>query len=224
MSLLQTLLARMKTADQAKWTKAITSVINNADRDTVDFIAEEIVNSGFDPTTNAESEQDDEVMEDAFQSLVQEHLIDLLHVKPTETIFISRDILTSYLYPPVDLTPDDLQSRPLLCELCDRPMFLTIHHLFPRSEHTFLLRHPPSDLPPDFPFTKQDLLVTHRAWLCRPCHSAVHRIKSNRELGMEFWSVERLLGIEEVRKWVGYAMKQKASGKNYTAFGGRYKK
>jgi len=44
------------------------------------------------------------------------------------------------------------------------------------------------------------------AWLCRACHSFVHRAASNEELGKDYWSVERLMAREDVQnwaKWVG---------------------
>ena len=44
------------------------------------------------------------------------------------------------------------------------------------------------------------------AWLCRACHSFVHRILSNEELGRWFADVELLVEREDVRRfaeWVG---------------------
>lgn len=43
------------------------------------------------------------------------------------------------------------------------------------------------------------------AWLCRACHSFVHRVASNEELAREFYSVERLLGREDVVRFAGWA-------------------
>lgn len=45
------------------------------------------------------------------------------------------------------------------------------------------------------------------AWLCRACHSFVHRIASNEELAREFYSVERLLGREDILKFAGWVGK-----------------
>ncbi len=42
------------------------------------------------------------------------------------------------------------------------------------------------------------------AWLCRACHSFVHGLASNEELAREWWSVEKLLGREDVRRWAGW--------------------
>jgi lambda repressor-like predicted transcriptional regulator len=45
------------------------------------------------------------------------------------------------------------------------------------------------------------------AWLCRACHSFVHRVASNEELAKEFYSVERLLGKKDVVKFAGWVGK-----------------
>lgn len=42
------------------------------------------------------------------------------------------------------------------------------------------------------------------AWLCRACHSFVHRFKGHEELAREYFTVERLLGAEEVRAFAGW--------------------
>lgn len=39
------------------------------------------------------------------------------------------------------------------------------------------------------------------AWLCRQCHSFVHRVAGNAELAREWFTVERLLGREDVGRW-----------------------
>jgi len=44
------------------------------------------------------------------------------------------------------------------------------------------------------------------AWLCRACHSFVHRVASHEELAREWFTVERLMEREDVRRfgeWVG---------------------
>jgi len=42
------------------------------------------------------------------------------------------------------------------------------------------------------------------AWLCRACHSFVHGVARNEELAREWWSVELLVGREDVRAWAGW--------------------
>lgn len=45
------------------------------------------------------------------------------------------------------------------------------------------------------------------AWLCRACHSFVHRIASNEELARELFSVEALMEREDVVKWAQWVGK-----------------
>lgn len=45
------------------------------------------------------------------------------------------------------------------------------------------------------------------AWLCRACHSYVHRIASNEELAKELYSVDLLLDREDVQKWAVWVSK-----------------
>lgn len=45
------------------------------------------------------------------------------------------------------------------------------------------------------------------AWLCRACHSFVHKIAGNEELAREYYSVELLLEREDVVKWAGWVGK-----------------
>lgn len=42
------------------------------------------------------------------------------------------------------------------------------------------------------------------AWLCRACHSFVHRFKGHEELAREYFTVESLLGAEEVSRFAGW--------------------
>ncbi|KAI9359968.1 hypothetical protein DFJ73DRAFT_92401 [Zopfochytrium polystomum] len=87
---------------------------------------------------------------------------------------------------------------PPSCELCDREMVLTFHHLIPRAVHRKLRRQ----------FAQAEM--DHRgAWLCRPCHSAVHRLFNHERLGRELNTVERLMEEEAVQRWVRYAEKQR---------------
>lgn len=106
-------------------------------------------------------------------------------------------ILTAYLISTLSPPPTPSSTRTPACEICDRDWIaLTYHHLIPKAVQAKVLKrgwHPESRL--------QDV-----AWLCRACHSFVHRMAGNEELAREWWSVERILGREDVgrwRKWVG---------------------
>lgn len=42
------------------------------------------------------------------------------------------------------------------------------------------------------------------AWLCRACHSFVHRMAGNEELAREWFTVGRILEREDVRVWAAW--------------------
>lgn len=85
------------------------------------------------------------------------------------------------------------------CEICNRVVPLTYHHLIPRSTHQKVLKrkwHPESRL-------------NAVAWLCRPCHSAVHKSASNEDLAREYYTVELLMQTESIQRWAAYASRQR---------------
>lgn len=109
-------------------------------------------------------------------------------------------ILSSYIaastVAPPELTPSDASSRPEGCEICDRTQLpLTYHHLIPRETHNKVLKR---KWHPEFELNKV-------AWLCRACHSFVHRVASNEELAKSYYSIELLFEREDVRKWAIWA-------------------
>ncbi|CZT08379.1 hypothetical protein WAI453_007274 [Rhynchosporium graminicola] len=83
------------------------------------------------------------------------------------------------------------------CEICEREWIpLTYHHLIPRSAHAKVLKRG---------WHSEDMLE-NVAWLCRACHSFVHRVASGEDLARELFTVERLCAREDVRRfaeWVG---------------------
>ena len=76
-------------------------------------------------------------------------------------------ILTSYISATTSPAPHPSSTRVSACEICDRDWIgLTYHHIIPRAVHAKVLKrgwHPESKL--------NDV-----AWLCRACHSFVHRM------------------------------------------------
>lgn len=108
-------------------------------------------------------------------------------------------VLTSYLAAVTAPPPAAWTTRRKVteCGMCGRDWVpLTYHHLIPRAVHAKAVKrgwHREEDL--------QDV-----AWLCRACHSFVHRFAGHEELARELYSVEKLLEQEEIRKfatWVG---------------------
>lgn len=88
-------------------------------------------------------------------------------------------------------------TRANACEICARDWIpLTYHHLIPRSTHARVLKRG----------WHEEWQLNSVAWLCRACHSMVHRLEGNEELARNWFTVERLIEREEVRRfasWVG---------------------
>ncbi|KAI9882057.1 MAG: hypothetical protein M1823_006206 [Watsoniomyces obsoletus] len=86
-------------------------------------------------------------------------------------------------------------TKPQACELCERDWVpLTYHHLIPKSTHDKVRKrgwHP-------------NWMLDSVAWLCRACHSFVHRIEKNEELARRWYTVERLKEREDVQVWVDW--------------------
>lgn len=106
-------------------------------------------------------------------------------------------VLTSYLTTITTPPPIPSATRAEACEICERDWVpLTYHHLIPRAVHDKVVRRGWH--------RREDLQSV--AWLCRACHSFVHRLAGNEELAREYFTVERLMGREEVvafASWVG---------------------
>jgi hypothetical protein len=109
--------------------------------------------------------------------------------------------------PEWDLVFDDDDEG--LCEMCERETVLTYHHLVPKETHSHVLKRGiglndlgltqeattaaiGSSSLQSAEITKE-FLGQHGSWLCRPCHSAVHRFADNFELGLKYNTVEKLM-------------------------------
>jgi 5-methylcytosine-specific restriction endonuclease McrA len=122
----------------------------------------------------------------------------LLAPNQTSTDFLTP-VLTTFVSALLTPPPAPYQQRPLVgeCEICQRSWIpLTYHHLIPRGVHAKVLKRG---------WHTEDQL-NNVAWLCRACHTFVHRAASLEELAKEWYSVERLLERVDVREfgeWVG---------------------
>jgi hypothetical protein len=116
---------------------------------------------------------------------------------PTPLSHFLTPVLTAYIAAATAAPPATYASRADIsaCELCDRDWVpLTYHHLIPRAVHEKAIKrgwHAEAEL-------------NAVAWLCRACHSFVHRVASHEELAQEYYSVDRLLEREDVQKWIGW--------------------
>jgi 5-methylcytosine-specific restriction endonuclease McrA len=88
-------------------------------------------------------------------------------------------------------------TRASACELCERSHIpLTYHHLIPRAVHAKVIKRG----------WHEEWELNKVAWLCRACHSFIHRVCAHEELARDFDTVEKLIDREDVQgfvKWVG---------------------
>lgn len=92
----------------------------------------------------------------------------------------------------------------LECELCDRHIQTTRHHVYPKETHDWLRKKNESH------YGVYELRKTIS--LCRMCHSAIHRFFTNRELAIEYYSLELLLDCELVYNFAKWAAKMQGRG------------
>ena len=94
---------------------------------------------------------------------------------------------------------DDLLP-PGSCEMCERLMPLTVHHLYPREVQKKCLKRGL--------MTDADRL--QKASICRQCHNTIHRLYENEHLALNLNSIDKLLQEDGIQNWVSYARKQKS--------------
>lgn len=85
------------------------------------------------------------------------------------------------------------------CALCGRHCTLTFHHLIPRKLHrrAHFQKH----------YDKEAL--QRGIYICRACHSGVHRLYDEMTLGKQFSSLNALQEDENVQRHVAWVAKQK---------------
>ncbi|KAK6397490.1 hypothetical protein LTR65_006467 [Meristemomyces frigidus] len=108
---------------------------------------------------------------------------------------ILESYITATTAPPPEYTPAIAATRPSACEICEREHLpLTYHHLIPRQMHARAVKRG----------WHKDWELNKVAWLCRACHSYVHKVATNEELARELYSVELLTEREDVQKWAAW--------------------
>ncbi len=131
---------------------------------------------------------------------------------------VAEDYRTEACAPP----PVWSNTRTTECEICEREVPLTYHHLIPRSTHDKVLKRGWHD----------ESLINSVAWLCRyifilndltivpltylvccsrQCHGMVHRVERCEVLAREYYTVELLLQREDIQKWRKYVSKQRGA-------------
>lgn len=130
-----------------------------------------------------------------------------------------RKLLADYLTDACAPPPVWSSTRAKECEICEREIPLTYHHLIPRSTHTKAVKkkwHLTSMLNSVAwlcRYVSNNLLV-FRAYLnifynTRPCHTVVHQVATNEELAQNYYTVSLLLQRDDIQRWGKYASKQR---------------
>lgn len=85
------------------------------------------------------------------------------------------------------------------CEICGTANTITFHHLIPRTCHRnkWFKKQ----------FTK-DEMQTRGINVCRKCHSFIHKTFSEKELGRNFNTLEKILENEVIQKYRKWAVKK----------------
>lgn len=78
-----------------------------------------------------------------------------------------------------------------ICAICGRFETLTRHHLIPRT------RHPNKKNKRDF----NRAAVKETVGICRPCHSQIHAVLTEKELERDWNTVEKLRAHPDVQKY-----------------------
>lgn len=85
------------------------------------------------------------------------------------------------------------------CEMCGVEKELTFHHLIPKTLHStkWYVKN----------FTKEEMNTG--IYVCRCCHDGIHNLYSEKELGREFNTKQKLLSEEKIQKHAKWSSKQK---------------
>lgn len=131
---------------------------------------------------------------------------------PSDVPDFFSPVLSEYVASVTAAPPVWATTRTDACEICERHWIpLSYHHLIPRGVHAKVLKKG----------WHEEWMLNSVAWLCRACHSFVHRMASNEELAREYYTVERIMEREDVQdwaKWVG-RVRWKARGLRPVGFG-----
>lgn len=101
-------------------------------------------------------------------------------------------VLTAYISSVSAPPPKWAETRTSACQICERDWIpITYHHLIPKQIHAKVLKRG----------WHEESQLNSVAWLCRACHSFVHRMASNEELARDWYTVERICEREDVQKW-----------------------
>ncbi|KAF9003086.1 hypothetical protein BDQ17DRAFT_516585 [Cyathus striatus] len=164
-----------------------------------EIVPESLQNITYESRTDAPEDLDDLPL-DSLSSEFCDSLISYGFVPDVEDAFrFLHRVMEDYLKEACTPPPVWASTRTRECEICEREVPLTYHHLIPKSTHAKVLKkkwHPES-------------MLNSVAWLCRPCHTAVHQVARTEDLARNYYTVGLLLEREDIQKWRKYAAKQR---------------
>jgi hypothetical protein len=106
-----------------------------------------------------------------------------------------RPVLTGYISSVTVAPPKWIETKKTACEICERDWIpITYHHLIPKQVHAKVLKRN----------WHEEHQLNSVAWICRACHSFVHRMASNEELAREWYTVDLICQREDVQKWAAW--------------------
>ena len=108
------------------------------------------------------------------------------------------------------------------CEMCEREMPLTFHHLFPKKIHR-RLQEKKGHGGESKGIPKAELR-TCGIMICRPCHSMLHRSYDHATLAERLNSLDKILQEERIQEWVEWARKQRSYTQRHGKMGLKYKR
>lgn len=88
--------------------------------------------------------------------------------------------------------------KPEQCQLCQRRVALTFHHLIPRKVHRRAR----------FRKNYDKAFLNGGIWICRKCHRGIHKLYDEMTLAQEFSTLQRLQEDEKIHKHVAWVAKQ----------------
>ncbi|PWN39163.1 hypothetical protein IE81DRAFT_43318 [Ceraceosorus guamensis] len=148
-----------------------------------------------------------------FHSILKNALVELLGLEEHDSVLCTSEVLEVYAklckqqdgdqaeeQDPANTIQRQKKGALGECELCERCMMLTEHHLIPKTTHQELLRRGI--------FTKREM-QTRISMLCRPCHSFIHAKIDEMALATTYNSLDTLLSRPDIYKWARYASKQR---------------
>eukprot|EP00189_Rhodosorus_marinus_P006182 CAMPEP_0113954662 /NCGR_PEP_ID=MMETSP0011_2-20120614/729_1 /TAXON_ID=101924 /ORGANISM="Rhodosorus marinus" /LENGTH=188 /DNA_ID=CAMNT_0000963919 /DNA_START=3 /DNA_END=566 /DNA_ORIENTATION=- /assembly_acc=CAM_ASM_000156 len=162
-----------------------TSINEGAQENLVEFLADELVEAqkAKESTLLLESQQLEALLEDVWLSA------EGVEEDEDRRFFecLSRELELAQ----ARLQEDNDSGLEGECQLCEREIPLTRHHVFPRAVHKDLKRKG---------YTIQQLSTT--VSICRSCHTAIHKFIPEKELALRYNTIDALVEHEKVKSFI----------------------